>query len=102
MPAQAGPEDGWGESESCVGITGLFEQELVLDLSGIRGLISVRHGLTLAGDFVGDKDTLACAHHKLEDRDGSSCVSEPLSDEFTAIHIFIQFCSEYIPSWDRG
>lgn len=48
------------------------------------------------------KDTLACVHHKLEDRDGSSRVSEPLSVEFTAIHIFVQFCSEYIPSWDRG
>lgn len=32
-----------GEGESCVRITGLFEQELVLVLSGIRGLISVRH-----------------------------------------------------------
>lgn len=66
MLAQAGPVDGWGESESCVRITGMFEQELVFVLSGIRGLMSVRHGLTLAGDFVGGKDTLACAHHKLE------------------------------------
>lgn len=45
-----------GESESCVRITGMFEQELVFVLSGIRGLMSVRHDLTLAG-----------AHHKLED-----------------------------------
>lgn len=61
MLAQAGPADGWGESESCVRITGMFEQELVFVLSGIRGLMSVRHGLTLAGDFVGDRYSSLCS-----------------------------------------